>query len=162
MSRTFLIAFGGGLLCIAIAVAAVFYVQRGAHIELPGKVLKVRTAPLDENSSVAVADFRITNPSDYPWEVRTVTLVLEDPSGAQAEGQTISEQDARHVFQGVPLLGEKYNETLMMRDRIAPHTTVDKMVAARFELPEAKLESRKRLIVRIEEIDGKIAELPDR
>ena len=38
--------------------------QRGDRIELPGKILKVRTAPLDEDSSIAVIDFRITNPSE--------------------------------------------------------------------------------------------------
>jgi hypothetical protein len=36
------------------------------------------------------------------------------------------------------------------------------MVAARFEVPQAKLEARKRLIVRIEEVDGKVFDLSEK
>jgi len=162
MSKNFAVAFGIGIVCIAIAVAGIMYMQRGAHIDLPGKVLKVRTAPLDENSSVAVVDFRINNPSDYPFVVRTVTVTYEEATGAQADGQTISDVDAKRLFEAIPLLGQKFNDSLLTRDRVLPHTTLDRMIAARFEFPEARLESRKRLVVRIEEVDGKIVELPDR
>ena len=58
-------ALGGGLVAVVCMVGFVFYVQRGAHIELTGKVLKVRTAPLDENASIAAVDFRVSDPADY-------------------------------------------------------------------------------------------------
>jgi hypothetical protein len=35
------------------------------------------------------------------------------------------------------------------------------MVAVRFEVPESKLEARKRLLVRIEEVDGKVFDLSE-
>ena len=38
----------------------------------------------------------------------------------------------------------------------------DRMVAARFEAPESKLESRKRFVVRIEDVDGPITELSEK
>jgi hypothetical protein len=135
--------------------------QRGAYIDLPGKVLKVRTAPLDEASAVAVVDFRVANPADYPFVVRTVTVAMEDNSGAESVGQTVSETDARQVFQAIPLLGQKFNDTLLMRDSLPPHNSWDRMVAARFEVPESKLEARKRFIVRIEEVDGKVFDLSE-
>jgi hypothetical protein len=136
--------------------------QRGAYIDLPGKVLKVRIAPLDEESSVAVVDFRVSNPADYPFVIRKVTMALEDSAGNESEGQTVSEVDARQLFQVIPLLGQKFNDTLLMRDSIPPHTSWDRMVAARFEVPESKIEARKRLVVRIEEVDGKVFDLPDK
>jgi hypothetical protein len=166
MHRGLLIPVGIGLVVIAIAVGGVLFMQRGAHIELTGTILKVRMAPLDENSSIAVADFRFTNPSDYPFLVRTVTVLMEDTSGMLYRGETVSETDAKRLFEGYPLLGQKYNNSLIMRDNIPPHASWDRMVAARFELPEATpqpqkppLEARKRFIVRIEEIDGAISEL---
>ena len=136
--------------------------QRGAYVDLPGKVLKVRTAPLDEASAVAVIDFRVTNPADYPFVVRTVTVAMEDSAGGESPGVTVSEVDARQVFQAIPLLGQKFNDTLMMRDSIPPHSSWDRMVAARFEVPEARLEARKRLVVRVEEVDGKIFDLSEK
>jgi len=162
MRKNFVIAFGIGVVCVAIAVWWVVYMQRGAHIDLPGKVLKVRTAPLDEASAVAVVDFRVSNPADYPFVVRTVTVAMEDGSGAESVGQTISEVDARQVFQAIPLLGQKYNDTLLMRDTIPPHNSWDRMVAARFEAPDAKLQARKRFVVRVEEVDGKVFELSEK
>jgi hypothetical protein len=158
MNKNFAIAFGIGIVCIAIAVAGILYMQRGAHIDLPGKILKVRTAPLDENSAVVVVDFRIANPADYPFIVRTVTVEMEDNSGNQYVGQTVSEMDAKRLFEAIPLLGQKYNDTLLMRDKILPHDSQDRMVAARFEAPESRLQARKRFVMRIEEVDGKVFE----
>jgi len=162
MRKNFLIAFGIGIVCIAIAVMWVVHMQRGAYVDSPGKVLKVRTAPLDEASAVAVLDFRVSNPADYPFVVRKVTVAMEDNSGAESEGQTVSEVDARQLFQVIPLLGQKFNDTLLMRDSIPPHNSWDRMVAARFEVPESTLEARKRLVVRIEEVDGKVFDLSER
>ena len=162
MSKNFLIAFGIGIVCIAIGAWMVVYVNRGAYVDLPGKVLKVRTAPLDEASAVAVVDFRVSNPSNYPFVVRKVTMEMEDTAGNVSEGAPVSEVDARQLFQAIPLLGQKFNDTLLMRDSVPPRTSWDRMVAARFEVPESKLEARNRLVVRIEEIDGKVFDLPDK
>jgi hypothetical protein len=162
MRSNFAIAFGIGLACIAIAVGGIFYMQRGSRIDLPGKILKVRTAALDDDSSIAVIDFRVANPSDILFEVRTVTAQLEDADGKVHEGQISSDSDAARVMQALPVLGEKYNKTLMMKERIGAHGSEDRMVAARFTAPLAKLEARKRLLVRIEEVDGKVFEYSDR
>ena len=59
MSKNFLTAFLVGIAAIAILVTAILYLNRGARIGLTGQILKVRTAPLDENSSIAVLDFRV-------------------------------------------------------------------------------------------------------
>jgi hypothetical protein len=162
MSKNLLIAFGIGIVCVAMVAWLVVYKQRGAYIDLPGKVLKVRTAPLDEASAVAALDFRVSNPADYPFVVRKVTVVMEDNAGNESEGATVSEVDAKQLFQVIPLLGQKFNDTLLMRDSIPPHNSWDRMVAARFEVPESTLEARKRLVVRIEEVDGKVFDLSEK
>jgi hypothetical protein len=162
MNNRFLAAFGIGIACIAIAIAGVLYMQRGAHMDLPAKILKVRTAPLDEKSSVAVVDFRAANPSDYPFVVRSVTVVLEDKAGTRSNGATAAEMDAKRLFEALPILGQKYNDSLIIKETLAPHTTTDRMVAARFEVPESALEARKQFIVRVEEIDGKVFDIPEK
>jgi hypothetical protein len=116
MRNNFLAAFGVGLAIIALAVGGIFLMQRGDRIELPGKILKVRTAPLDENSSIAVIDFRMTNPSDVLFEVRTVTVELVDNQGKSYQGQSVSEMDAQRLFEGLPVLGTKYNPSLLTRE----------------------------------------------
>jgi hypothetical protein len=132
MKSNFAIAFGIGIAVIAMAVTGVLYMQRGSRLELPGKVLKVRTAPLDENSSVAVIDFRVTNSSDVPFMVRSVSVEMEDNQGKSYQGSVAADMDVKPLFEGVPLLGQKYNDTLLMRQSIPPHTSTDRMVAARF------------------------------
>ena len=131
MKDNFGAAFGIGLAIIALAVGGIFFMQRGDKIELPGKILKVRTAPLDEDSSIAVLDFRITNPSDVLFEVRTVTVEMEDTAGKNYLGQTVSEMDAKNLFAGLPVLGQKFNNSLTMRERIGAHVSQDRMIAAR-------------------------------
>jgi len=162
MRSNFAVAFAIGLACIAIAVAGIFYMQRGSRIELPGKILKVRTAALDDQSSIAVIDFRISNPSNILFEVRTVTAQMEGSDGSISEGQVTSDSDAARVMQVLPVLGEKYNKTLMVKERIGAHGSADRMAAVRFEVPLEKLEARRRLTVRIEEVDGKVFEYADK
>ena len=162
MQKTFLAAFGIGLAIIALAVGGIFVMQRGDRIELPGKILKVRTAELDQDSSIAVIDFRITNPSNVQFEVRTVTVELDDSQGKSYQGQSVSEMDAKRLFEGLPVLGQKYNPTLLMRERLGSHGSADRMIAARFQAPVSLLDGRKRFIVRIEEVDGKSFEYSER
>jgi hypothetical protein len=162
MSKNFLTAFLVGIAAIAILVTAILYLNRGARIGLTGQILKVRTAPLDENSSIAVLDFRVRNPASKAFVVRTVAVVLEDADGKQQDGATVSEADAKTLFQYVPLLGQKFNQTLLMRDKVLSDATEDRMVAARFEVPESRIDARKRFLLRIEDVDGPITEIPEK
>jgi hypothetical protein len=162
MRSNFAVAFGIGLAVIALAIGGIFVMQRGDVIDLPGKIIKVRTASLDEDSSYAVIDYRVSNPSDVQFEVRTVTLELQDADGASHKGEVASEGDAARLFDALPVLGPKFLTSLMMRQRIGAHRSEDHMVAARFQTPLAKLDARKRFVLRIEEVDGKVFEYPER
>jgi len=160
--------FAIGLAVIAILVGGIVYMQRGDKIDLPGKILKVRTAVLDDGkgdrgedhppTSIAVVDFRVTNPSDVIFEVRTVTVRLTTADGKEVEGQISSDSDAAAVMKALPQLGEKYNKTLMVKEHIGAHGSQDRMLAARFVMPLDQLDARKNLTVRIEEVDGKTFE----
>jgi hypothetical protein len=150
-----------GLVVVACGVGGVLFMQRGAHVELKGAILKVRTQAMDENSSVAAVDFRFVNPSNYPFVVREVVVSIEDKDGKPLEGQPVSELDARRLFQYYPLLGQKYNDSLMMRDKIMGRQSMDRMIVARFEAPEAAIQGRKKLTVRIVDVDGPVAELQE-
>ena len=157
--RGFQIAFGVGLVVVLIAVGIILFVQRGAHIELKGSVLKVRTLALDDASSVAVADFRFANPADFPFVVRSVDVSVTGADGKNYTSMPVSEVDAKRLFQYYPVLGQKFNDTLLARDRIPPKTTEDRMIVARFEMPVAQLDARKDLTIRIEDVDGPVSEL---
>jgi len=162
MSKNFLLAFGIGIACIAIAVAAVFYMQRGAHIDVKGSILKVRAVALDENSSFVAVDFRAANPADYAFMIRNVTVILEDKSGKQIEGKTATAEESARIMQDFPLLGPKYNDVLVERDKVPPHSTLDRMAVAKFDVPDSQIQARKRLLVRLEEVDGPVSELSEK
>jgi hypothetical protein len=159
MNTRSLAAFAIGIGAIALIVAGVLFVQRGSRIRVTGQVLKVRTVPLDDGSSVAVADFRVQNPGKLIVVVRSVRMFVEDASGKRTEGQTVSEVDARRLFEALPVLGQKYNDTLVVRDKIPSGASLDRMVAARFEMPVDKLDSRKQVYIQIEDVDGPVSEL---
>jgi len=162
MKNQFVVACGIGLACVGLVVTGVLLMQRGARVGLTGNVIKVRTAPLDDNSSVVVLDFRISNPGNVLFVARSVTVVLEEKDGKQFDGRTVAEMDAKRLFEALPLLGQKFTDTLVERDKIPGHTFQDRMVAARFDAPESRLESRKRFLMRIEELDGLVTEISER
>src|ERR1700733_14322815 len=110
MSKRLLILFGVGVVAVAIAVVVILSANKGSHLELVGKILKVRTGILGEGNSIAVMDFRVQNPSDLPFIVRNVEISLEQKNGETAEGVTISKSDLKQIFQYNRFLGDQYNE----------------------------------------------------
>lgn len=162
LSNQFKATFGVGLVVILIAVGVILYLQRGSHVELKGAILKVRTLALDENSSIAVVDFRFANSSDFPFVVRTVDVTAVGPQGQNYSSMPVSEVDAKRIFEFYPVLGQKFNESLLTRDKIPPRHSEDRMMVARFELPVAQLEGRRNLKIRIEDVDGPVSELVEK
>jgi hypothetical protein len=150
---------GIGVLVVAIAVAAISYFQRGAHMELVGSIQKVRTLVLDENSAAAIIDFRLRNSADYRWVVRQTAVTMTDSKGNELEGMLVSEVDAKRLFQYFPALGQKYNDSLLPRAVIGPQATVDRMLAVRFEVPEKVVQERKGLRIRIEDLAGPVSDV---
>jgi len=159
LNKRFLMTFGIGLWVIAMAIAVIFVLQRGAHVELKGAILKVRTMATDENSSLAVVDFRFANPSDVPFVVRTVDVSATGAGGASYTSSSVPEVDAKRIFEYYPILGKKYTASLIMGDKIPGRTKADRMIMARFEIPVAKLDARLNLKIRIEDVDGPVSEL---
>src|ERR1039457_5258373 len=86
MKNQFWMACGIGLACVGLVVAGVLFRRRGARVGLPGNVLKVGTAPLDDSSTIVVLDFRFSNPGNVLFVVRSVTVVLEEKDGKQFDG----------------------------------------------------------------------------
>ena len=158
MSKRLLIFFGIGLVAVAIAVVVILSANKGSHLELQGKILKVRTGALGERNSIAVMDFRVLNPSDLPFTVRNVEISLEKASGEMEDGATISKSDLKQLFQYNRFLGDQYNEGLGLQDAIAPHATVDRMVAVHFEVSDEELEKAKAVHVSIQDMNGPLWE----
>lgn len=162
LNQRLVVILAGGFGVAAALVAGILFWTRGARIELRGSIAKVRVQALDERSTVAVADFRFVNPSDHPFVVRSVELTLVDEEGKEHEGMVVAEPDARRIFQYYPLLGPKFNDSLTMRQRVASRQGMDRMIAARFELPAARVEARRNLRIRVEDVDGAVSVIEER
>lgn len=158
MSKQFAIFFGIGVVVIAIAVVLILSSTKGSHLVLNGKVLKVRTGALSDDDSIAVMDLRMENPSNLAFVVRQVEVTLEKKDGSMADGLVVSKGDLKQLFQYNRFLGDQYNDSLTIKDQIAPHATVDRMLAVRFEVKNQDLEAAKALHVSIQDMDGPLFE----
>jgi len=159
MNRELLKYAGIGLAGLLVLTAVLLYMNRGAHVVLDGSILSVRTQDMDEQSAVAVIDFRFVNPSDYTFIVRATEVILEDSTGLPHVGKPVAEIHVDQLFEYYPLLGQKYNETMKMRDRAEPDESMDRMICALFNLPANSIEARRRLIIRVEDVDGVVSEI---
>ncbi len=158
VSKQFLIFFGVGVVAIAIALVAIFAGTKGSHLELKGKIMKIRTGALGDQDSIAVLDFRVENPSDVPFVVRQVEVSLEEKDGSMAEGANIAKGDLKGLFQYNRFLGDQLNDALTIKDTIPPHTTVDRMVASRFDVTNRDLGASKAIHLSIQDVDGPLLE----
>jgi len=158
MSKQLAIFFGVGVVVIAIAVALILSSTKGSHLVLNGKVMKVRTGALSDDDSIAVLDLRMENPSNLAFVVRQVEVTLEKKDGSMADGLVVAKGDLKQLFQYNRFLGDQYNDSLTIKDQIAPHATVDRMLAARFEVKKEDLEAAKAIHVSIQDMDGPLFE----
>ncbi|HLG98982.1 MAG TPA: hypothetical protein VKX49_21910 [Bryobacteraceae bacterium] len=158
MSKRFLIFFGVGVLAVALAVIAILGYTKGSHLVLEGQILKIRTGALSDADSVAVLDFRLTNPSNIPFVVRTVDVSLEQANGTMVDGNNVTKGDLKQLFDYNKFLGERYNDGLAIKDTIPPHSSVDRMVAVRFDVNNRDLEKAKAIHLSIQDMDGPLFE----
>jgi hypothetical protein len=154
MNKQLLMFFGIAIVVVGAAVFIAVNGNKGSHLRLDGKILKVRTGSLGEGNSIAVLDFRVANPSDIPFVVGNVELSLEKKNGEMVDGVTAAKSDLKQIFEYNRFLGDQYNEGLTIKDTIAPHTTVDRMVAAHFEVSDHDLDEAKAVHLTLTDVDG--------
>jgi hypothetical protein len=154
LNRQFLTFVGIGLVVVAIALGITLWGTKGSHLQLEGKILKVRTLATDDKNSMVVVDFRVTNQSRLNFVVEDATVVVTTPEGKVLECDPVARQDVNRVMDYYRMLGPKYNETLIQRDKVAGGRTMDRMIAAAVPLTEQDLEKRKGLAVRLHDVDG--------
>jgi hypothetical protein len=155
----FVSAFTIGLAVVAVAVGAIMYMQRGAHLDLTGPV-SVRIHPTDDNTALAILNLHLTNPSDYGFEVMNVTVTLQTKAG-DFPTTIVSRVDAKKLADAIPEAGPFF-PTLYTKYVIPAHSTSDYTLFAQYSAPERILADRKRFLVTIDEIDGKSVTLSEK
>lgn len=162
LTKTFLIAFGIGLVAVAIGISLYVAGTKGAHLNVTGKVMKVRTLATDEKNSIVIVDFRAKNEADIPFMSREAKIIVTKADGSEVEGDTIAKTDLDRVFDYYKILGQKYNPVLIQRDRIKGGELMDRMVAASVAIPESELENRKNVTVRLFDVDGQTFDVKEK
>lgn len=151
-----------GLGVAALLAAAGYWLNRGSQARLEVRWLKVRTIATGPESSLAVFDLRIHNPSRVLFQVKEVEAAVVDSGGARQEGLVAAETDLDRALGYYPLAGPRYSPVLKFRERIRGGETVDRTVAASFSVPVQALESRRRFEVRIQDADGEVVTAAER
>ena len=169
MSKQFWAFLAVGLVAVGVFVASVWNGTKGNHLDLTGKIIRVRTTALPD-STLVVVDFRVTNPSDVPLVIREVSLKLDQSKpGAKPDakqdlltGTEVSRSDVDTMFDSLPALGPKYSDVLAPGETIAPGKTIDRMAEASFEVPKSVADSRKQVILHVEDVDGAGFDIPEK
>jgi hypothetical protein len=137
-----------GALATALVAGVVIYFKSGERLQ--GSVLKARTIELNETSSLLLLDVRIENKEDKAMAVDRVGMSIVTADGTEVKGRALAKADLNATFSYYPLLGEKFNPPLGFPDEIPPKTTVDREVAASFDVPVKDLDARTKVTLRVE------------
>ncbi len=147
---------------IVAAIAGIgYWLSLGSQARLEVRWLKVRTVATGPESSLAVFDLRIHNPSRVLFQVKDVEAVLIDAGGTRQEGMVAAQTDLDRVLGYFPLAGPRHTPVLMFRERIRAGGTADRTVAASFAVPIQALEFRRRFELRIQDADGAVIVSPE-
>jgi hypothetical protein len=159
MSKAFGITFAAAIVVIGALIWFGFAKTEGNHLAPTGSIGKVRTVKATDDVTFMVIDFRVQNDSDRDMIVHSVETAIGTADGNTLMGSGVAVADIKSAFQNYPLLGDQYNPVLKERDTIPAHQAVNRMVGVRFDAPVEKVESRRRLVLRVEDITGPVAEL---
>jgi hypothetical protein len=159
VTRSFAITFAAAIAVIAALIWFGFAKTSGNHLAPTGSIGKVRTVKAADDLTFMVIDFKIKNDSDRDMIVHSVESQIDEGDGSTVMGSSVAGSDVKSAFLSYPLLGEQYNPILKERDAIPAHQEVDRMVGLRFDAPIEKIESRKRVVLRVEDITGPVVEL---
>ena len=159
MSKTFGITFAAAIVVIGVLIWVGFVKTEGNHLVPTGSIGKIRTVKATDDVTFMVIDFKVRNDSDLDMTVRSIETSLDAPDGSTVMGGAVTAADVKSAFISYPILGDQYNPILKDRDTIPAHREVDRMVGVRFDVPFEKVESRKRVILRVEDATGPVAEL---
>jgi hypothetical protein len=152
---------GIGLVVALVLVGIGYWLNTGSQVRLEGKVLKVRTVPADDNASLAVVDFRVKNTTRTLFQLKTLTLVVTTAEGQVVEGLPVAQVDLDRVLDYHKVLGPRRTEMLKERDRIRVGTEEDCTAAGSFSISERALQSRKSLVIKLQDADGATIEIPE-
>jgi len=154
---------GIGLAFVIVVVAIIYISNRGSQIRLNGKIQQVRVQAMDKKSCVVIVDFRFKNPANYPFVVEDAKVLLDLGEKRTLTGAAVAAMDVKRLFDYYskvnPELGVMYNKVLVVRDRIEPKQSLDRMICARFEIPAAEVDQRQRVRLRIQDVDRAVAEI---
>jgi len=151
--RTLTFALIGLAVAIALVAAGLFF-SRGSRIILEGRIQKVRIQAIDENSTAVLVDFRVTNPSKHTFVLGTGTIEIDTNDARTLVGQTVSDRDAQRFLDAYPLLGPKFNKGMIPSEKLGSKQTSDYMLAARIDAPEGAVNARKKVRLRLKDVDG--------
>lgn len=152
MNRQALVAGAIALVIVTATVAGILYSTRRNKVQVTAEILKVRSHERDPGHTLVVLDFRVTNPSTQPFTVREVEVFLDTKDGKSLKADTFAEIDAQRMFDYYKVLGEKYNPTLVLRERLSSGQTIDRMIAVQFDTTDEVVQDRKALRMVIHEV----------
>ena len=159
MRKPFAIAFAAVVVSAMLVWAALAILTAGDRLKAAGSIGKVRTIGTSGDTTFMVVDFNLTNDSDRDMIVRGIESSVDAADGSVIMGGGVAAADVAAVFRVYPLLGEQYNPIMKDRDTIAAHHTVDRMVGIRLDAPFEKVETRKRVTLRIVDVAGPVIQL---
>jgi hypothetical protein len=155
MSKPFGIAFGAALAVIAVALWFGFATTKGNHLAPVGTIGKIRVQKVTDDVCFVVIDFNVKNDSDRDMVVHNVSVSIDRPEGS-IDGLGVSASALEDAFRSYPELGEKFNSVMKERDTVPAHQELDRMVAARFDIPIEKVLERRKLTLRVEDVTGPV------
>jgi len=150
------------VLVVGALIGGILLNTRKNRVQLDGEVLKVRSHQMDGQHTLALVDVRLKNPSTQQFMVRDIEVYVDDAQGKSLQADVFSEIDAQRVITYYPMLGKKYNQGLVRRDRIGSGQTVDRTVAISAPMTDDRLGERKRIRFVIHDADGPTVEVAEK
>ena len=91
--------------------------------------------------------------------VKEVEVYIDGADGKATPAEIFSDIDGQRVIDYYPVLGKKYNPSLIRRDKIAAGASVDRTMLINVPMSDEQFARRKRLRIVVHDSDGPTSEI---
>jgi hypothetical protein len=162
MSPRLLALIGVAMAILGVAGWFSYTATSDMRLQLTGEVLKVRSLALTPESTLILLDYRVKNDSDVTFILKEDTIFWTGEDGKEREATHVTRPDVDRILQHLHEAGPKYNEMLVMREKVTGKAMLDRMSAGVIQVPDAEFSKRKSVKLRLIDLDGQTFEFLER
>ena len=142
-----------GLGIVAVIAAFLIFANRAQPVA-SGFIVDVSSVQLQDNTSLAAIQLRITNSTPKQWYIENIKATVKTAQGEYTDDSAAAATDSERYFQAFPALGQAGTNVLKFDQKLAPGQQESGTVVFSFPITKDQFDQRQSITVVVKPFDN--------